>query len=240
MEVIPAVDILDGRVVRLIGGVRERAIQYSSDPMKVVEKWISQGAKTIHLVDLNAALSMGDNKELIFKIISSFKVRFQVGGGIRSKSYGEELLRRGAYRVIVGTMAYERVSEAKQLLNSYGSDRVVVAVDYGGNGRVLLRGWLKKSSLMVEEAVKQFKREGFKTFLLTSASRDGTLSGLDFEFISKCSRHANIIAAGGVSGLSDLIELKRIGVKGVVVGRALYEGVFTLREAIRRVGNDFG
>jgi len=236
MEIIPAIDLMGGKVVRLTRGDPSTVKVYENfgDPLKVAESWEKDGADAIHVVDLDAALDKGSNLELVKKIAQVVSVPVQVGGGIRSLRLAEDLLKTGIDRIIVGSLAFEKTQALKRLAKNFGSERVVIALDHR-RGEVMVHGWRTGKGLGVDEAIQSFLSLGFKLFLITSIEKDGTLAGLDYDTLSgACSCPGiHVIAAGGVSSLEDLMSLKRIGVWAVVIGKALYEGVFNLREAVK-------
>ncbi len=234
MDVIPAIDIMGGNVVRLEKGDPKIAKSYEhlGDPVSLAKKWEADGAQIIHVVDLDAALGTGSNINIIDKILRAVKVKVQVGGGIRDLQTAEVLFKKGVYRAIIGSVAFEQTEIAKALLEEFGENRLIVALDYM-RGSVMVRGWKTSTGITVEYAIKRLKEEGFKNFFVTSVERDGTLSGPDFETLRKlCCLGANLIVAGGIRSLEDLTALKHLGVNGVVVGKALYEGLFTLSKAL--------
>ncbi len=235
MEVIPAVDIMGGKVVRLSMGEPKTAKEYKDfeEPLQAARKWEIEGAKYIHIIDLDAATGQKNNRQTISSIILGVSIPVQVGGGIRSRSLAEELLDMGAYRVIVATLAFEKEDAVKQLIDSFGRERVMVALDYL-NGVVMTKGWKGSTGLLLEKAVEKFLDIGVALFLLTSISRDGLLSGPDYATLKTVSQYLKkgIYVAGGMSSLNDLAALKAIGVEGVVIGKALYEGKFDFKEAL--------
>lgn len=237
MEIIPAVDLMNGEVVRLVRGDPKirRNYRHLGDPLSVALKWSQEGADLIHVVDLDAALGLGSNLESVRKIIGALEVPVQVGGGIRSLSAARGLLEDGAQRVILGSMAFERPETVELLIREYGSDRIVVALDHL-KGEVLVRGWKAAARLKIGEALTKFFGMGVRLFLVTSVSQDGTMKGPDIETLSRIRNShpdAHLIAAGGVKGIDDIVALKRVGVHGVIIGTALYEGHLTLRDALK-------
>lgn len=235
VKVIPAVDLMNGKVVRLFKGDPKtaKAYDYLGEPVAIAKKWAEEGADALHIVDLDAAFGMGDNLATVLKIVKAVNLPLQIGGGIRSLERAEALLTMGADYIVLGTLAFSKPEVLEELRKKFG-DRVIVALDHA-DGRVMVEGWKESAGLRVEEALKKFLELHVKTFLLTSIVRDGTLKGVDSEVLSQaCTyKNAKIIAAGGVSGLGDLAILQRIGVYGVVIGKALYEGFFTLKEALK-------
>lgn len=237
MKVIPAVDLMGGRVVRLVRGREENVLNFKSlqDPIAAAERWVGEGADLLHVVDLDAALGRGSNTELVLRIANAVTVDVQAGGGIRTVRKASELLDRGVWRVVVGTMAFRDRDAVRRLLESYGPERVAVAVDHS-RGVVRLRGWTEETGMTVGEAVEELSGYGVEYFLVTDVDRDGTLLGVNLDVLREVVRMGvKVMAAGGVSTLDDIRRLGRVGVWGVIVGRALYEGRFTLSEALEAV-----
>lgn len=240
MEVIPAIDLMKGVVVRLERGDPKtfKAYQNLGNPLEVAEKWKREGASSIHIVDLDAAMNTGSNLNTVMRLIREIGIPVQVGGGIRSREVAEEILKLGVRRVIVATLAFERTSELSKLLEEFGSDRVMVALDYL-NDMVMIRGWKSSTEFTLQEAIAKFLKLGVKVYLLTSVSRDGLLSGPDYATLMNIveSTGADVFAAGGIGSLEDLTTLKQTGIRGVVIGKALYENRFSLKDAINLVKN---
>jgi len=236
LKVFPAVDIMDGKVVRLFRGRPETAKAYTSlgDPVAVAKKWEEEGADGLHVVDLDAALSRGDNFATIFEIAQAVKIPVHVGGGIRSEETAEKFLNMGVDKIMVGTLAFKSPKILAKLVEKFG-DSIIVALDYGENGKVMIEGWRKNVQLNVENAIRKFLKLKIKTFLLTSVSRDGTLKGVSVDVVKKACAYegVDVIAAGGVGSLKDLMLLKNVGVYGVVIGKALYERAFSLKDALK-------
>jgi len=182
---------------------------------------------------------MGNNFTMISKIVEAINLPIQVGGGIRKLETAEKLLEMGISRIILGALAFNEPHILTKLQKKFGNERLIVALDHQ-NGRVMVEGWKTPTKLGIEEALAKFLDLQVKTFLVTSITKDGTLIGPDVNTLSKVCMypHVSIIAAGGVGSLNDLIILKQIGVKGVIVGKALYEGVFTLKEALKVAKGD--
>jgi phosphoribosylformimino-5-aminoimidazole carboxamide ribotide isomerase len=236
MQVIPAIDLMDGRVVRLTKGDPETMKHYDAgSPLETARRWGEAGAELIHVVDLDAALHRGSNRAQILKIVESLDTETQVGGGIRDKDEAAQLLDAGVYRVVLGSYALSNPSEAAQLLCEYGSERVALALDHR-EGDVLARGWTQTAGRCLTEAIPAYKGLGFDWFLVTDVERDGALQGPDVETYRSIAGDASIIASGGVSRLDDLLRLRDAGAAAVVVGKALYEGRFTYRGAVSALG----
>jgi len=240
VKVIPAIDLMKGRVVRLMRGDEKAVLDYShmGDPLTIAKRWISEGADLLHIVDLDGAKGIGDNTEVVLSIARSVDTKIQFGGGIRSLKKARSMLNEGIHRIILGSLALRSPITVKSLIDEFGSERVVVALDYVED-IVLCRGWKEKTRIKLNNAISMFKKMDCEYFLLTSTSRDGTLAGPDFDTLGKFSKDIKIIAAGGVRNLEDILELKKLGIYGVVVGRALYEGRISLKEAVEAVKNNF-
>ena len=235
VQVIPALDIKDGKVVRLTGGDPETVKHYATgSPLETARRWSDAGAELIHVVDLDAALRRGSNRAQILEIVGSLDAETQVGGGIRGREEAARLLDAGVYRVVLGSYALSNPGEAALLLSEYGSERVAVALDHR-EGHVLAKGWTEATGRHLAKAIQAYKGLGFEWFLVTDVERDGALQGPDTETYRSIAGDANIIASGGVSQLDDLVKLREAGAAAVVVGKALYEGRFTYREAVSAV-----
>jgi phosphoribosylformimino-5-aminoimidazole carboxamide ribotide isomerase len=238
MEIIPAIDLISGKVVRLRKGDPNTSINYDlfGTPLQTARKWILEGAKTIHIIDLDAALGRGDNLDVITSLIQNVNISIQVGGGIRSREKAESLLRSGIKRVIIATLAFQQIETLRELLTIYGNDRIMVALDYL-DGKVMIKGWTSATGLTLGDALQKFINLGVKLFLLTSISKDGLLTGPDYVTLQNevKNKSVDIFAAGGISNIRDLIRLKQIGLRGAIIGKALYEEKFSLKEAIKAV-----
>jgi phosphoribosylformimino-5-aminoimidazole carboxamide ribotide isomerase len=238
MLVIPAVDILDGKCVRLFRGDPNKNKVYYDDPLEAAQLLENQGAELIHLIDLDAALGSGQNMKAIKRILENISVRVQIGGGIRSLQKADQLLKLGAYRVIFGTAAVKNPALVKEAVNRYGSESVAVAIDEK-DGKVAVHGWQNKSGIEYLELARSFESMDVGALIFTPISVDGTLKGPQIEKTKKLVETVKVpvIASGGVAKLDDLVELAKTGVEGVVVGTAIYEKKFTLKEALETVKN---
>ena len=224
MLVIPAIDLLDGNVVRLVRGDPDNKIIYGNDPVQTAKKWESAGADMLHVVDLDATLRTGrNNTNLVSRIINEVKIPVEVAGGIRSIPAVKEFFSKNAAKVVLGTMAYRNPDSIKQIARK-NKDRIVVSLDQN-NGVVMVDGWREATGSTVIDSMKLFMEMGVKEFLLTSVDRDGTMTGPDIPTLSSAAtRKAKIIASGGISSVEDAIKVKNIGCSGVILGKALYEG----------------
>jgi phosphoribosylformimino-5-aminoimidazole carboxamide ribotide isomerase len=238
MMVIPAIDLMNGKVVRLTRGDPATAKYYEQwgTPAEVALKWKGEGAKRLHIIDLDAAFSLGNNLPLIKEIAEKAALRMQVGGGIRTFETVEKVLRLGVSHVILGALAFSDSSVIPKIQEKFGSDSVIVALD-NKDGKVMVEGWKTGTDFTMWDALEKFVNIGVTTFLITSIAQDGMLQGPDLETLSEACNYPDVkvMAAGGIGSLGDLVALKQVGVEGVVVGKALYDGKFTLKEAIKTV-----
>jgi phosphoribosylformimino-5-aminoimidazole carboxamide ribotide isomerase len=241
MQVIPAVDLMNGKVVRLSRGEPETAKVYAQfgGPVETAQEWKREGAEKLHIIDLDAAFGSGNNLATIAEIERNVGLPVQVGGGIRTFEAADKLLKTGTSQVILGALAFSDQDAIVKIREKFGSDRAIVALD-NKDGKIMVEGWQTPTVFRVKEALERFSKLGVKTFLMTSITKDGMLSGPDLDTLREACLHpnVNIIAAGGIGSLNDLTALKRVGVEGAVVGKALYEGKFTLSEAIKTVKGD--
>jgi phosphoribosylformimino-5-aminoimidazole carboxamide ribotide isomerase len=231
-QIIPAVDISRGKCVRLFKGRLDEATVYYDDPLEAAKRWVGEGAKFLHLVDLDATAGMGNNLDSIKKVIGGAGVPCQVGGGIRSLGKAREYIDAGAARVIFGTAALEMriITEA---LRSLGPDRVMAAVDHL-MGRVAIRGWKELTDLDASVLCARLEEAGVMNMLMTSIDRDGTMMGPNLEYTLRVagSLSGAVFVAGGFAKLSDLTPLRGSKITGVVLGKSLYEGTISLKKAL--------
>jgi phosphoribosylformimino-5-aminoimidazole carboxamide ribotide isomerase len=236
MLIIPAVDIMGGKCVRLVQGDPTKLKVYFNNPLEAAKLLEDQGAELIHLIDLDAALGSGQNMEAIEKILKNLRVKLQIGGGIRTIEKAEILLKLGASRVIFGTAAIQNPTLIKEAVRRYGSTRIAVAIDEKKD-KVTFHGWKDQSEINYLDLAHRFETMEVGTIIFTSTSVDGTLKGPQVEKIVRLVETVKmpVIASGGIASLNDLVELTGTGVDGVVVGTALYEGKFTLKQALEAV-----
>lgn len=240
MDVIPAIDLLQGRCVRLYQGDYEQSQIFDENPVAVARQWAEQGADWLHLVDLDGAKT-GEpvNLAAIAAIVRATDIKVQVGGGLRDRQRVEQLLQLGVTRVILGTVAIEQPTLVAQLCQDY-PDQILVGID-ARNGKVATRGWLETSEIEAMDLAQQMAEAGAAAIIYTDIHRDGTLQGPNIEALRELALAVSIpvIASGGVSSTSDLLSLlalEALGVSGAIVGRALYTGDLSLREALQAVG----
>jgi phosphoribosylformimino-5-aminoimidazole carboxamide ribotide isomerase len=234
-DIIPAVDILDGKCVRLFQGKFDAETVYKNTPLEAAQRWISLGAKWLHLVDLNGAKSgYQENLEMIREIVESSDINFEVSGGVRTIETIEFLLNCGAQRVIVGTRSVIDKQFVKSIAERFGG-KIAVGVDASG-GRVATDGWTKVTDIEAKAFAKDLEDLGVKKIIYTDTSRDGALKGPNFDSIEDLASSVNIpiIASGGITTLDDIRKLKKIdGVEGCIIGKALYEEKFSLEDALK-------
>jgi phosphoribosylformimino-5-aminoimidazole carboxamide ribotide isomerase len=230
--VIPAIDLRGGRCVRLFRGDPEAETVYRADPVEVARGFEAEGARRLHVVDLDAALGTGSNREVVVRILRSVAIPVQVGGGLRRLEDVEEVLERGAARAILGTSAALDPGMVARVVERVG-DRAVVALDVLED-RVMVRGWRAKGPAL-QDAVAALTEAGAPRFLVTSIARDGTMDGPDLELYRRVVdlTPGPVIASGGVRKAEDVPALRETGVEAVVVGKALYAGTLRLAEVIR-------
>jgi len=236
MLIIPAVDIMGGKCVRLVEGDPAKLKVYFDNPLEAAKLLEDQGAELIHLIDLDAALGSGQNMGAIEKILKKLRVKVQIGGGIRSLEKAETLLKLGASRVIFGTVSIQNPTLIEEAVRRYGSTRVAVAIDEK-RGKVTFHGWKNRSEINYMDFARSFEAMEVGVIIFTSTSVDGTLKGPQVEKIVKLVEAVKVpvIASGGIASLNDLVKLAGTGVEGVVVGTALYEEKFTFKQALEIV-----
>ena len=235
MILLPAIDIRDGRAVRLEQGRFERETVYVDDPLEAARAWIEQGARALHVVDLDGARDgRPANLEHLQRIASETTVPVQYGGGLRSLVDVRAALAAGAARVVLGTAAYTEVEFLDAALETWGS-KVLVAIDVRG-GHVSVAGWTRETQMLAEDVIERMQRRGVRQFIYTNVDRDGMLEGLDTEEVKRVAGaiRGRFLYSGGIASLEDLEALKRlrlVNLAGVVSGKALYEGRFTIADA---------
>lgn len=241
MIIYPAIDIMDGKCVRLTYGEKERRTDYSDDPAAVARRWYDAGARRLHVIDLDAAIDQKPlaNFETIKKIVDSVSplgMMVQVGGGVRDSGHINSYLDIGVGRVIVGTKVIESESFAAEIFSAFGA-RVVLALD-SRDGRVAVKGWTELSDVPTEDFARKMDALGARTMNVTDITRDGALTEPNFDMMDRLCRlcKADIIASGGVSSIEHvkrLAALNHSNMHGAIVGKALYEGKFDLAQAVR-------
>jgi phosphoribosylformimino-5-aminoimidazole carboxamide ribotide isomerase len=237
MIIIPAIDLKEGRCVRLLQGRKEDETVYSDDPAAVARRWQDEGATYLHLVDLDGAFEGGSrNLGAITRILEAVAIPVELGGGIRSLDAVSRLLSLGLDRVILGTVAVRQPEVVRAAVERFGPDRIVVGIDAKG-GRVAVKGWVETTEVGAVDLALRMKALGVRRVVYTDIATDGMLAGPNVEATGALARTTDlkVIASGGISSLDDLRKvatLEPFGVEGVIVGKALYEGRVGLREAI--------
>lgn len=238
--IIPALDLIDGKVVRLHQGDYGQQRDYGNDPLPRLQDYQQQGGEVLHLVDLTGAKDPAARQiPLLRKLLAGVSVPVQVGGGIRSEEDVAALLEAGAARVVIGSTAVRQPDVVKQWFTRFGADALVLALDVriaaDGSKNIAVSGWQEDSGVTLEQIVDAFLPYGLKHVLCTDISRDGTLSGSNVALYQEvCARYPQVAfqSSGGIGSLEDIAALRDSGVQGVIVGRALLEGKFTVKEAI--------
>jgi 1-(5-phosphoribosyl)-5-[(5-phosphoribosylamino)methylideneamino] imidazole-4-carboxamide isomerase/N-(5'phosphoribosyl)anthranilate isomerase len=232
-ELLPAVDIKQGKAVRLKQGEISDKTVYGS-PVECALDFQNSGADWLHLVDLDAAFGVGSNSEIVLEVINSLNIKVELSGGIRTDESLAKALATNCNRVILGTAALEDPSWSSKVIKKYG-EKIAVSLDVRGE-TLAARGWVREGGNLYE-AITRLASDGCAMFIVTDISKDGTLQGPNFELLEKVCKFSQVpvIASGGVSSLADLkklISMQDIGIKGAIVGKALYEGAFTVEEAL--------
>jgi phosphoribosylformimino-5-aminoimidazole carboxamide ribotide isomerase len=233
--VYPAVDIEDGKCVRLLQGRFGTETVYSDDPVEVALGLANAGARWLHIVDLDGAKTgVGSNRELVLEVVRRARCPVQAGGGLRSADDVTEMLAAGANRAVLGTVALEDEAEMRAVCARYG-ERIAVSLD-ARRGELATHGWTVGTGIPVLDAVRLFEEAGVSTFVYTDVTRDGTMSGPDLEGVARLAAETRlpVIASGGVASLDEVRAIASLyddNVRGAIVGRALYENKFTVGEA---------
>ncbi|MDE9459525.1 1-(5-phosphoribosyl)-5-[(5-phosphoribosylamino)methylideneamino]imidazole-4-carboxamide isomerase [Xenorhabdus bovienii] len=239
--IIAALDLIDGNVVRLHQGDYDQQRTYGNSPLSYLQQYEKEGTKLLHLVDLTGAKDPTRRQMILLReLLADISVPVQVGGGIRAENDIKSLLEAGASRVVIGSTAITQPELVKQWFQRYGAESIVLALDIristDGAKQIAISGWQENSNATLEQIVEQYLPVGLKHVLCTDISRDGTLNGSNIALYQEISQHYPQIqfqASGGIGNLADISLLPTTGVAGVIVGRALLEGKFTLTEAIQ-------
>ena len=238
--IIPAIDLIDGCVVRLHQGDYGARRDYGEDPLARLQRYQASGAQLLHIVDLTGAKDPKARQiPLLRELLSSLSIPVQTGGGIRSADDVRSLLDAGAARVVVGSAAVKRTDEVAGWMKTFGADKLVLALDVrinkAGNAEVAVSGWQENSGVLMDDLIRAFEPAGLRYVLTTDISKDGTLAGPNTALYAKLAQtfpNIDFQASGGIGSLDDIRAVSHTGAAGVSVGRALLEGKFTLEEAI--------
>ncbi len=230
MKVIPAIDLMNGQVVRLYKGDPKQKTVYSNDPVEIAKKWEANGADMLHIVDLDATLGIGSNLEIIKNILKEITIPVEVAGGLRDESLILDIIKI-SNRIVIGTLAFKNKELLKKLFLSLGSEKIVISVDHI-DGEIVIHGWQDKTEIKLIDSIKEFLEMGFTEFLLTNVSKDGTMEGPDLKFLEQACKleKINVIASGGISNIDDVKDVKEKNAFGVILGKALYENKITVEE----------
>ena len=230
MKIIPAIDLMDGKVVRLIKGDPKNKTIYSNNPVEIAKKWEKAGADRIHVVDLDATLGSGSNIQIIKKIAQEISIPIHVAGGLRNEETIADAL-SFADKIVIGTFAFKNKENLPEILAKFGKEKFIISVDQL-NGKIVINGWRQSTGIELIRGIEDFLKIGLSEFLLTSVERDGTLLGPDIGSLTKACKIKNtkIIASGGISDLKDTIAVKKCGAAGVILGKALYDGKISIEE----------
>ncbi len=225
MQSWAAIDILRGRVVSLIRGDPSTAMEWEMDVPAAARRWQAEGVDGLHVVDLDCAFGLKSNEKMIRALMDEARVPVQVGGGIRTLEDALRWLDLGASRVVIGTMAYANPAMLQEILGRTGRGGIAVAVDFKENN-VVTNGWRQNEKMNVFQAVESVRKSGVDTIIVTAVERDGMASGPDFGTYEKLrtATDMNMLASGGIRSAEDVHKLEALGLDGVILGRALYEG----------------
>ncbi|QCI27086.1 1-(5-phosphoribosyl)-5-[(5-phosphoribosylamino)methylideneamino] imidazole-4-carboxamide isomerase [Buchnera aphidicola] len=238
--IIPAIDILNNKIVRLYQGNYDLVQYYNYNVYDLIEKYLFYGINMVHIVDLNSARNPFEKKNQVFyNILSYFKNKIQIAGGIRSEKDIEYFLLNGAKRVVIGSAIFNKKNKIKNWIKYYGSEYIVIALDINiinNVNNVFINGWKENTNICLEDILKKLSYLGIKYILCTDISRDGTLLGPNFKL------YRNLInsfpnfyfqSSGGISSVNDIIQLKKIGIHDIIIGKSLLEKKFNIMEAIK-------
>jgi 1-(5-phosphoribosyl)-5-[(5-phosphoribosylamino)methylideneamino] imidazole-4-carboxamide isomerase/N-(5'phosphoribosyl)anthranilate isomerase len=233
LELLPAVDVKDGRAVRLVQGELSAETAYG-DPLEVALEFQAAGAEWLHLVDLDAAFGRGENSALLAEVVGKLDIKVELSGGIRDDESLRRALATGCTRINLGTAALENPEWTAKIIQEYG-DRIAVGLDVRGHV-LAARGWTKEGGDLFE-TIQRLERDGCARYVVTDVTKDGTLQGPNVQLLQEVCAVTKkpVVASGGISSLADiesLMALNAIGVEGAIVGKALYAGAFTVQEAL--------
>ena len=237
MEVLPAIDLRNGHCVRLNQGDYDRETVFDDNPAEVAQRWVDQGARRLHVVDLDGARDgVRANASAVSAIVEAVDIPVQLGGGVRDAAEARRLVDAGVDRVIFGTAAIEAPDEVQAAVEDFVSRHVIVGVD-AKDGMVQTRGWLEQSTVSAIDLSNQMVNLGVERFIYTDTSRDGTLTHPNFEAVAELSDNLRypIIVAGGIASIEDLVGLAKLGVEGAISGMAIYSGAIDLKRAIETI-----
>ena len=233
LDILPAIDVKEGSAIRLVQGELDKQSKYGN-PLEIAAEFVAAGASWIHLVDLDAAFGLGNNFEVLASVIKSVDIKIELSGGIRDDESLERALSTGCSRINLGTAALEQEEWTESVIKKHG-DKIAVGLDVRGR-ELSARGWTKSGGDLFE-AITRLDKAGCARYVLTDITRDGTLTGPNLELLKEVTSFTKtpIVASGGISSLTDvkaLTQLTNQGVEGVIIGKALYAGAFTLAQVL--------
>lgn len=233
MNIFPAIDLINGQVVRLLKGDYDKVTVYGNDPLGVAKDFEAAGAEFIHIVDLDAAKDgKVHNFDIIKSICENTNLKVEIGGGIRTEEVIKQYIEAGVYRVILGTIAIKNPEFTKEMIKKYG-ERIAIGVDIS-DGLVAIHGWTEVSAVSCDELFSDLERAGAKCVICTDISKDGAMQGTNLSLYRDLSQKysIDIVASGGVSSMEDVLALKEMNIYGAILGKALYTGAVDLAKAI--------
>ena len=237
MKLYPAIDLMDGKVVRLKKGDFNAVTVYGEDPIEIAKRYRDAGAEALHLVDLDGAKARAVTQAaLLEQIVAAFGLEVQMGGGVRTLEQVQAYLNAGASRVVIGSLAARDPLTTFELLSRIDPAKITLAVDFGKDQKVAVDGWTASLDLTVNELLATYYKKGIRFGLCTDVTRDGMMMGPDVDFYRHLQtdfQEMEIQVSGGIGSLSDLTSLKEAGARAVILGKALYERKFTLQEALK-------
>jgi len=230
VKVIPAIDIMENNVVRLVKGNPKDKTIYNNNPIESAKKWEKAGADMLHIVDLDGAFGRGSNLSIIKKISQEVAIPIQVAGGLRTETLINEVL-SFASKVVLGTIVFKNEQLLQNISKNVGKKKMIISVDQL-QGKIVISGWTESTGVELISGIENLIKQGYSEFLLTSVERDGTLKGPDLDSLSKACQiqHAKIIASGGISSLQDVVNVQKCGASAVILGKALYDGKISIEE----------
>ncbi len=232
IQILPAIDIINGKCVRLTKGDYNTEKVYHESPLDMAKSFEDAGASMIHIVDLDAAKANGNNFEIISAIANQTKLQVQMGGGIRNRSILQEVFDHGVNRAIIGSLAAKKPETVFEWIEEFGTEKIVIGTDVRDE-YIATDGWYETSTLHVEDYIDMYRKKGGSIFLCTDIAKDGMLQGISLELYSKLLKRfedIKLIASGGVASMADVNAARDLGMYGVITGKALYEGKITLQE----------
>jgi len=235
---IPAIDLIDGRCVRLTKGEFDKSIYYNEDPILLAKKYQDAGAERIHIVDLDAARGAGSNQNVIFSVEKETNLKIQTGGGIRTVDQIDAFLSAGIDSVILGSVAQKEREKVRKWISDFGSDRIIIGADVRNN-KIAVDGWLSTSEEHITDFIVYYLGAGAKTFLCTDIQKDGMLQGTSNQLYTNLMNKfpdLQLIASGGVSSLQDLELLEDMNMYACVIGKALFENRISLNDLFNQNG----